>query len=329
MHQNCSPFKENRGVRESALYALAKFSHSREGAETVRHSDIWKCFPLLLDSLYSQSHRFTCQILGNLAAHGPACAVLLTLTSYARISVLLRDSNDQVQRCAAYALSKLTRWPQGAQAAADARVLEYVLEPLQSQDAEVLKWTCQIIGNVLSLKYTSAGELSTELCALITVLLRHEDKDVCKSVLALLPTLTQRAQGAQVAGDVKILEYVSEALLSPDAEVLKWTCEMLGNLVLLKCTSVAELSTELVARITVLLGRKLDDVCQSALRLLWIISQCHHGAQTVRDTSIMEYVPSLLKHDKTGSLTFRTQIRSYLSDKDSDVRKSAMFVLGC
>jgi hypothetical protein len=79
----------DRGVRECALYAIARISHSPDGAEVVRGTDIWKYFVQLLNSRYPQTHRFTCQILGNLTVD-TACLGFFGLGSYLRIVSMLR-----------------------------------------------------------------------------------------------------------------------------------------------------------------------------------------------------------------------------------------------
>ncbi|KAF8202693.1 armadillo-type protein [Mycena galopus ATCC 62051] len=87
---------EDRDVRGCALYAVAMISHSHDGAKSVKRTDIWDCFPHLLNSSYPQTQRFTCQIAGNLAVRRSCC--LLDAASYVRIVALLRDDDTKVKR---------------------------------------------------------------------------------------------------------------------------------------------------------------------------------------------------------------------------------------
>jgi hypothetical protein len=69
-----------------------------------------------------------------------------------------------------YVLSQISCLPEGAQAVAEAKALDYVAELLDSSDIETRTWTCEMLGNMVFRGSTSHGVM---LCTEIVLLLRY------------------------------------------------------------------------------------------------------------------------------------------------------------
>jgi hypothetical protein len=71
-----------------------------------------------------------------------------------------------------YALSQIVFWPDGAQAALEAKTLDYVTELLQSPQSEVRQRTCWTVGNFARHESTAMAVLGLKNCPQLVGLLR-------------------------------------------------------------------------------------------------------------------------------------------------------------
>ncbi|KAJ7438011.1 armadillo-type protein [Mycena galericulata] len=102
--------------------------------------------PNLLASPDPEVRRWTCWMVGRLAYHeSTAPAILRDISCIALVSLLRRGDEAAI-----YALSRISHWPDGAQAATDAHVLYYIPRLLRSANAEVRRWTCWLVGSLAS-----------------------------------------------------------------------------------------------------------------------------------------------------------------------------------
>lgn len=156
----------------------------------MRKTKIWEYLSGLLESSDPRIFRFTCQILGNLAAEDSMSLACLGFWPYFRIVSLLRyfrslsplemlsprfqngDNYVKVQRYAIYALSKMSYCPDGAHAAVATKMHQYLPDLLDSSDGETRRWTCEIIGNVGLHVSTPGGQL----CSHVVSLLRYRHR---------------------------------------------------------------------------------------------------------------------------------------------------------
>ena len=70
------------------------------------------------------------------------------------------------------ALNGIAKSPEGAQAIADADVFDVLPELLDSQDAEVRKWTAEILGTLAGHDFGLKLVLNANLCTKLVPLLR-------------------------------------------------------------------------------------------------------------------------------------------------------------
>jgi hypothetical protein len=71
-----------------------------------------------------------------------------------------------------YALSQIVLWPDGAQAALEAKTLDHVAELLQSPQSEVWQKTCWTVGNVAMHESTAMAVLGLKPCPQLVGLLQ-------------------------------------------------------------------------------------------------------------------------------------------------------------
>ncbi|KAJ6592647.1 armadillo-type protein [Mycena capillaripes] len=340
---------EDKGVRERALYVLAMISHSHDGAAVVRGTEIWNCFSELLDSADPQTLRFTCQILGNLALHE---STFLNFLIYVRVISLLRDIDPDVQRYAAYALSKLSHWPEAAELVTEAKTLEYLPKLLDSYDTKTCKWTCEIIGNMTVHNSTLAVPFSVGLCVKFVSLLSRDDRGVRESALHVLSTVSRSSSGAEMVAGTTIWLYFPRLLVSIYPQTRRFTCQILSNLTTHAAPAFQSLwGLELYGRIVSLLRDEDIEVRRYAIYVLSkSSSRWPKVAQIVVWANALEYVPNILHSsgDRTRKLACElvenvllhesTSVRwldaeacgrfvDLLSDEDEHIRHAAIRVL--
>jgi hypothetical protein len=71
-----------------------------------------------------------------------------------------------------YALSQIALWPDGAQAALEAKTLDHVADLLQSPQSEVRQWTCWMVGRFSKHEYTAMAVLGLKPCPQLVGLLQ-------------------------------------------------------------------------------------------------------------------------------------------------------------
>jgi hypothetical protein len=71
-----------------------------------------------------------------------------------------------------YALSELSSWPDGAQAALEAKTLDHVTELLQSPQSRVRSWTCRMVGSFAKHESTAVAVLGLKPCPPLVGLLQ-------------------------------------------------------------------------------------------------------------------------------------------------------------
>ncbi|KAJ6592636.1 armadillo-type protein [Mycena capillaripes] len=258
--QTVSLLSGSSGVREQALYAIATLSYSCEGAQVVQRTRIWEYFLELLHSSDPRIRGFTCRILGNLAIYESASLTLMKPYVAGMVS-LLRDGAVEVQRCAMYALSKMTYWPHAAQAVTKVMALEYVLDLLRSSDAQTRRWACETLGNLVSNHLTSPAQLGAKPCAQMVALLSDKNKHVRHGAILALSKISRSRKGAHTVGATKILKYCPKLLHYQNSRSL--ICETLENLAFYK--TLPNLGEVLRRRLTLLLSEGNSDIRESAM----------------------------------------------------------------
>ncbi|KAJ7479220.1 armadillo-type protein [Mycena latifolia] len=182
----------------------------------------------LLESPNAQARRWTCKMLGELSRHATTVAVLLAVMPCEKLVMSLRDANLEVVCSAAEALSWIIQWSEGAEAAVNANILEYLGELLGSSEPEAQRWACHILGILATYESTTAGSLGEQHCTKLVSLLHNEYSNI--SALEALCWIVASPTKAQLCVNAKVLDYAEELLASPDARIQNWACQMMRQL---------------------------------------------------------------------------------------------------
>ncbi|KAJ7850581.1 armadillo-type protein, partial [Mycena leptocephala] len=134
-------------VIEAAIFALSWIGHWPSGAQAALEAKTLDHVAELLQSPQSGVREQTCGMVGSFAKHASTAVAVLGLKPCPQLVGLLHDQPVEVVEVAIFALSRVAFWPDGAQAALEAKTLDHVAELLQSPQSGVRKWTCWMVGN--------------------------------------------------------------------------------------------------------------------------------------------------------------------------------------
>ncbi|KAJ7926258.1 armadillo-type protein [Mycena leptocephala] len=301
----------------------------------------------LIDELFESSdgevRRMTCNLLSHLAQHEYAAAIVGVKACVRLVSILHDEAiNDR----AIYALSELSKWPDGARAAVDAKVLEYTQELLDSPDPHLRRWTCQMLGHLARHKSTAVAVLVSEPSVRLVSLLSDEDEVIEASIYALCG-ITRWQEGAEISVDAKAVECAQKLLRLPNIQIKRSTLQMVGNLAAQESTVAAVLPLE--SSVVPLLRHKESDIRRYAAYVLYVITQWpEYGQTTVHsetlaclldlldssDASVRSWICCMLGNivRKTTAVSILavepcTHLLSVLRDEESAVRQWATYAL--
>ncbi|KAJ7895721.1 armadillo-type protein [Mycena leptocephala] len=216
-------------VIEAAMYALHEISSWPDGAQAALEAKTLDHVAELLQSPQSGVQRWTCWMVGGFALVG-----------------LLRDQPGEVIEAAMYALHEISSWPNGAQAALDAKILDHVAELLQSPQSGVRRWTCWMVGSFAKHKSTAVAILGLKPCPQLVGLLHYQPVEVIEAAMYALYEISSWPDGVQAALEAKTLDHVVELLESPQSGVQQWTRWMVGRFAKHESTAMAVLGLELL-----------------------------------------------------------------------------------
>ncbi|KAJ7140612.1 armadillo-type protein [Mycena epipterygia] len=231
-----------------------------------------------LSSTNPEVQRWACEILGRMAHRDSLAGAVLSVKPCRELISLLHD--EHVDVLAIRTLALIIKSPEGAQAAVDANALDDVTTLLESRNAEVRSWTCEMLGELALHEATARAVLAIKPCDRLVSLLHANDLDVFRSAAAALCNIAQWPDGAQAAVQAKALNCVPELLESSNVEVRMWTCKLLGFL-----------TRHLVS----LLWVGSLEVIETATPVLYWIAKHPAAAQAVVDANGLNYVAKLLE----------------------------------
>ncbi|KAJ7074797.1 armadillo-type protein [Mycena amicta] len=255
---------DNINLTECGVQILSKASATLAGADAVVLSGGLDHVPSLLRSPSVNMRRWTCKMLGHIAASSARNtaemadegipALLVSATGYAC---------ETTRAHAVFALSRMCRWEDGAEAVISAGGLSFAQDFLHQLDAPIV-WQQGPLADVLpqeSLTLCDQAVLQS-LCTMVGNLMRHDKfyaivcRDIPPTRFALLlraariarysafalAQFSLRFQSAQVIVGADFLNHIKilfnyctrghPSLSDPkeNQETRLWTCELLGNL---------------------------------------------------------------------------------------------------
>ncbi|KAJ6613746.1 armadillo-type protein [Mycena sp. CBHHK59/15] len=284
--------KEN-AVREKAIYALAcisKWPGSERGTLATENVSGLYMAMNLLDSPEPDVAKWACWMVGNVVQYEPWNTALVLHLCVPLVS-LLAHHGSLVQRQAMYSLGCISEGAEEyARAVVDANVLDHAMGLLQSQDPHMLRWTCWMLGNVARRKSLTASVMALGPCPRLTSLLNHEDVGVNgKAIYALVGISDGSDEGGQAVVDANALDHVFQLLDSPDRDVVKSTCWMLGNIASRQALSAAVVQLYPCARLVSLLEHRDSNVQSFAMYALACISEMSdQGVNAVAEAKALD-----------------------------------------
>ncbi|KAJ6545643.1 armadillo-type protein [Mycena capillaripes] len=301
----------NPTVVESVAETLYWIATSLEGAQAAVDANVLDWVAELLSSPNTSVWQWSCKMLGQLARHETTVPAVLSANPCQPL-VSPFGENLAVIEDVTQALYRITTSREGAQAAMDANVLDYMAELLSSPNISVQKWTCDILRELARHETTVIkveGQLVSLLrgnptvieSALLVSRLCGGNPTVSKSAAATLYRIVTSSEGAQAAVDANVLECMAELLSSPKASVRRWSCKMLGQLVCHKSTVRAVMSVNPCQPLVSLLHGGNLTVSESAAATLYLIAISPEGAQAAVDANVLESMAELLSSPKASS----------------------------
>ncbi|KAJ7488257.1 armadillo-type protein [Mycena latifolia] len=147
-----------------------------------------------------------CTLLGNLAIWKSVNAAIVLFDPCKTLVSLARLSAHGPPKQVIYALSCISNWEEGARAIADAKAEDLAAKLLQSEDTEILEWTCHMLGQVAQFgRRISRGRIYTDTVPLrnkgvmialesavytrLNSLIEHPERSVRKQALYALNCL--------------------------------------------------------------------------------------------------------------------------------------------
>ncbi|KAJ7753646.1 armadillo-type protein [Mycena maculata] len=292
---------KNAEVIEEATYALAHISQWLDGAQAVVDAKLLDHIQELLISSNEGVQRSTCNLVGNLASHESIAPHVLITRTCIPLLALLRHKNTEVIGQATYALSQISWWLDGAQAAVDAKVLDHIEELLICSNQWTQSYACTLVGDLASHESIAPAVLMMKPCPQLVSLLRHDDVQVIQEATYALYWISKWPNGAQAAVDAKVLDYIEELLGSSTQMVQRWACTLAGRLASHESIAPAVLTKGPCIQLVSLLRHDDVQVIQQATYALWQISQWPNGAQAAVDAKVLDYIEELLTSSNQGT----------------------------
>ncbi|KAJ7826840.1 armadillo-type protein [Mycena leptocephala] len=288
----------------------------------------------LLQSPQSGVQQQTCWMVGSFARYESTAMAVLGLKPCPQLVGLLHDQPVEVIKAAMYALYEISSWPDGAQAALEAKTLDHVAELLESPQSGVRKWTCWTVGRFARHESTAVAVLGLKPCPQLVGLLHDQPVEVIKAAMYALYEISSWPDGAQAALEAKTLDHVVELLESPQSEVRQWTCWTVG--------SCGHPGVETLSQLVGLLHDQPVEVIKAAMYALYEISSWPDGAQAALEAKTLDHVVELLESPQSEvrnghagqweavailGLKPCPQLVGLLHDQPVEVIKAAMYAL--
>ncbi|KAJ6523079.1 armadillo-type protein [Mycena vulgaris] len=276
---------DNDEVIESAVCALSWIAALSEAAQAMVDARVLDCTTELLDSQSTDTRRWTCRLLRQLAGHQTTVAAVLAINPCEQLVPRLQDRNVRVVRNSAEALHWIASVPEGAQAALDKDVLQQVMELFTSPEAVVRRWACLVVGQLSSHKTTLPAVLAVKPCTHLVSLLSDEKLVAMEGAVVALYAISRSPEGAEAVVDAHVLDCVAKLLESSSTQVRRWTCQMLAELAQTLAAVVLEVKP--CKQLVTLLCDDNIVVVESALYALSSLINSPESAQDALDANLL------------------------------------------
>jgi len=143
-----------------AVYTLAQIARCSDGAEAIVDAKPLNHVFVLLQSPSVNVREWTCSLVGLLAEHDTtAPAILKPKAACGGLVSLLLDQDSEVIPEATYALFRIARWSDGAQAIVNTKPPERIMELLNSSTPDVSEWAFKLLERLGSHELTGVSPI--------------------------------------------------------------------------------------------------------------------------------------------------------------------------
>ncbi|KAJ7270417.1 armadillo-type protein [Mycena rebaudengoi] len=287
-------------VVESAVRALAQIALQTDGALAVVEAGVSQTIDQLLESLDSDIRTSACDLLGTLAIHeSTASAAWLENRCHRLVKLSCDDSPSVVER-AVYALSRIAYWVDGGDAVADAGVLQFLENLVQTSDVGVRRWTWAMLEGLACHQSTSAALFGTNLCERLMKLLISKDPDIISAATSSLSIISRSTDGAQAVIQAGTLSLLDTLLEYPHDDVRGHTCALLCNLTGFESCVDAVLEGNSCARLVSLLRDPSIPLRSIAVLSLAKLCRWPKAAAAIAKTNVLGHVSELMESPDRG-----------------------------
>ncbi|KAJ7182506.1 armadillo-type protein [Mycena crocata] len=281
-------------TKTAILSDLEKKALMAENAEAVAASPILIQLPKLLESSHQDVRRRTCWLVGRLAFHESTEAAVSGAIFCPLLLALLWDKDTDVLIGATYALSQISRWPNGAHSIINGDALGQIARLLESPNAEVRRWTCWIVARIAAHEPNVVTILRAIPCQRLVSLLENDNIEVVVGAIYAISQITAWPEGAQAAVNARVLTHVIDLLASAHYQVRRSTCWMLGRLALHERTAILALRQLYCEKLVALLQDSDMDVRIGATYALAKITRWPDGVAAALAANAQQHVAELL-----------------------------------
>ncbi|KAJ7624022.1 armadillo-type protein, partial [Mycena polygramma] len=282
-------------TKTMVLSELRTRAISEEEAPTVVEwlsSDPWIVMELL-DSFDVEIRRWGCTILAGVSGYEAETGAIVTIEPCRRLIALLSDT--AVWEEAICTLAKTRGKAEGAQTVVEADALLHAPYLLKSTNAQVRRWSCQLLGNLARHDSTATAVLQIAPCPQL-VSLSKQDNQIHSCAMYALSMISNRPDGALAVVNANVRELITELLTSSNLQTLGWTSVMLECLAEHQPAAFAVLSqmgTEPHWHVISLLSGGNVEFRGHGLHALTRILKAG-GAQEIVEAGVLDYVGELL-----------------------------------
>ncbi|KAF7356920.1 hypothetical protein MVEN_01027900 [Mycena venus] len=293
-----------------AASAISELVRRLDGAQAIANAMTAAHVVILLRSTKWSLLEWLCLLLGQfVGSEATAPAILrllgqpvgpeanvptyLKLTAYGQLIFFHFRHGAACLREASYALFQIARWPDGAEAIIDAKVLDKVLDLLQSPSPNERKWACQLVAALADHEFAVNAMLHSIVCVRLLSLLRDQESWALLAATSALVQIARWPDGAQVIADEEgIMDVILILLQSPSSAVRECTCRLLGRLARHDRTAWA---VSYLKSCVPLLKDEEPQVTESAMYILTQIARRLDGAKAIVDAQVLNQVLKLLE----------------------------------
>ncbi|KAJ7774063.1 armadillo-type protein [Mycena metata] len=252
-------------VQRNAVYILAKLSCRPQGVQVDIRTTALGYISNLLDSSDTETRRWSCEFLGNLANYW----ISLDTDIHLKFTSLLGDQDECVREAAAATIAKMILIRTDAISRRPA-ILKHFAEHLDSPDARIRQFICIVLGKFAVYLPTPLDLLNIGPTERIAPLLSSDaDAGVRRHAAHALAKISFW-RGATEAFDAPTIQLLLDLLKSTQSssDTQRELCEVLSNLAFHDCPLLVQLGTELYARVVYLLSSENAQIRNNALSTL-------------------------------------------------------------